>query len=293
MKKRLEQRPSRVMAGGSGDRASRSRGSTLRTGLYLVATLTAALALSLVLTACSAEEPSTTPASTGGTESTTSSTVTTSPSSTTPTPPTSTSTGGQVPGGVVTEAERLSPNSGHFVICQDCHAFLDPPLRPRPALNPPFGHEKHLAYATCESCHLTPVHTQTGVRKPPMSQCYTCHGPEPEAVASADCDLCHPPDFPKMPSSHDAAFFAAGHPRVVEAQGTTECFLCHPGGQKGFCRACHGLDMPHPQGWALAPEGGPGPHVQTAYDQGSVCVRCHSNTVAPPGNCYGGECHGP
>jgi hypothetical protein len=38
--------------------------------------------------------------------------------------------------------------------------------------------------------------------------------------------------------------------------------------------------------------GDPGAHVNAAYEQGQSCARCHDNRVEPPGNCYGGECHG-
>lgn len=202
--------------------------------------------------------------------------------------------GGLGPGsGVETEAKRLSPDSGPFVICQDCHTYLDPPDRPRAALNGAFGHENHLARsAPCTACHESPVHTETVVRRPTMAICYQCHGSGPDSVAPDDCSLCHPPDFQQLPTSHDDAFYKGSHSKVVAANGVEECFVCHQAGDVGFCRACHGLDLPHPPGWALDLEGGPGAHVDAAHKGAAVCVRCHENRGPAPAGCYGGECHG-
>jgi len=125
-----------------------------------------------------------------------------------------------------------------------------------------------------------------------MSACFTCHGAESTSVAPSDCALCHPPGFSLKPASHDQAFFSGGHARVAEVQGTDDCFLCHTGGKENFCQACHGLDMPHPGGWALDAGGGPGAHVATAHQDATICVRCHDNSGATPQGCFGGECHG-
>ncbi|GAB4263013.1 MAG: hypothetical protein Kow00122_19220 [Thermoleophilia bacterium] len=258
-----------------------------------VAALLMALAVAgAVLGGCSRAETGTTPtSSTTVAPSTTAPPVTAAPS--TAVGPSSSTTTAPPPGQWITEARRLSPPAGPFAICRDCHAFLDPPARKRPNLNAAFRHEKHLARgATCNACHVTPVHTETSIRKPAMAQCFTCHGAEPGAAAPGDCGLCHPPGFRTLPASHVQAFYQGGHARVVKAQGTAECFTCHKGDEKSFCRACHGLDLPHPPGWAKAESGGPGRHVQAAYDQGAVCVRCHQNRGAPPAGCYGGECHG-
>ena len=66
-----------------------------------------------------------------------------------------------------TEARRLAPTTGTFSTCPDCHSLLDPPTVARPALTDAFGHESHLARgATCESCHIRPVHSQSGTRRP-------------------------------------------------------------------------------------------------------------------------------
>jgi hypothetical protein len=215
--------------------------------------------------------------------------------------PTSTSgatdTTGATPGGggtgVVSQTERYSPKEGPFVICQDCHPYLDVPGKVPATLMSNFSHVNHLErQATCDSCHETPVHAASGTRTPTMARCFTCHGDEPQAQASGECDYCHPPDFPIMPASHTQQFFQGGHARLVEQSGSEDCLFCHEGTEETFCRACHGIDLPHPDDWVRAQSGEPGGHVAAAYEQGESCARCHDNRVEPPASCYGGECHG-
>lgn len=209
--------------------------------------------------------------------------------------PSSGTTPATLAGRFVTEAELLSPDSGTFAICPDCHSFLDPPAGERPLLTTDFGHETHLERgAACEDCHPVPTHTEQGTRRPGMADCFGCHGQDPDAIAPGECSLCHPPDMPLVPSSHTDAFYAGGHAEVVARDGTRECFVCHPGDEQTFCKGCHGLDMPHPEGWVGTEGRDPGDHVDWAYQDAELCVQCHSNTdePAPPG-CYEGECHGP
>jgi len=197
------------------------------------------------------------------------------------------------PGMSLTQAQILSPTSGRFSTCKDCHSFLDPRNNDRGILTDSFGHEKHLVRGTtCQACHKEPVHQETMIRRPSMVECYTCHQDVPGAVASAACSLCHPPDFDKLPGSHDQAFYAGGHAVVVKQSGTAECFACHTGNETTFCLKCHGLPIPHPSGWAPATGGSPGAHVDRAYAEPGICIKCHHNRVAPPAGCYGGECPG-
>lgn len=271
----------------------------LRRGLRVAAPLLTCVA-ALVFAGCSTSSsttgvpPTTTDTTAAVGESTTSTEGTTGGGGSAVTSTTATTESGLGPGsGIETEAKRLSPASGPFVICQDCHTYLDPPQRPRTALNGDFRHEKHLARsASCDSCHQSPVHTETTVRRPTMAICYQCHGSGPDSIAPDECSLCHPPDFESLPASHDDAFYSGTHAAAVAAGGTEECFVCHQGGDTGFCRACHGLDLPHPPGWALDPAGGPGAHVDAAHENAAVCVRCHENRGRAPAGCYGGECHG-
>jgi len=218
--------------------------------------------------------------------------TTTSASSATSAPGQTSSTTTQL-GVTQTQAQRLSPTSGRFSTCKDCHAFLDPPNNDRGILTDAFRHEMHLARgATCEDCHKQPVHQETMIRRPSMVECYACHQDVPGAVAPATCSLCHPDDFNKLPVSHDQAFYAGGHAAVVAQSGTAECFACHPGNETTFCLKCHGLPIPHPPGWAPSTGGRPGAHVDRTYAEPGVCVKCHHNRVAPPAGCFGGECHG-
>jgi len=246
-----------------------------------------------------------------GCESTSSTTLTTGPpasgagttsgtAGTTEPPPTTPGTGGPAPtatsgsGGQGTQSARLSPREGSFVICRQCHAFFDPPGKPRPALGDKFSHERHVRdYQTaCEACHFAPTHTETGIRRPTMAKCFECHGQQAEAKAPGACGTCHPPGFPTIPSWHTPEFYKGGHALTVEQMGIEECFVCHEGDRESFCRGCHGLEMPHPEGWGRTAEGAPGAHVAAAYAQGRDCIKCHQNREQPPGNCWGGECHG-
>jgi hypothetical protein len=189
-----------------------------------------------------------------------------------------------------TQARRLSPTTGTF---STCHMRLDNPENYAGTLKD-FGHEIHLTTykATCESCHALPVHTSNKVNVPTMQSCYVCHGQVPGSRTQAYCALCHPPGFKLTPASHTSEFFLKGHSLVVAAEGTDNCFMCHAGNETTFCRACHGVDIPHPPNWTLTATGGPGLHVAASYSDGPACVKCHGNRVTSTGHCYGGECHG-
>jgi hypothetical protein len=196
--------------------------------------------------------------------------------------------------GFETQADRLSPATGEFSNCKDCHAFLDPKTKWPAWLVKTFGHEPHLTQwgAECSSCHPPPVHTELGVRKPTMDVCFSCHGVQAGAKAPGTCDTCHPADFPRIPSWHTPDFYKLGHSKRIALTGTKECFTCHKGDEQTFCLGCHGLPMPHPAEWGKNAKGEPGAHVPAAYADGKVCAKCHGNTVNPPANCYGGSCHG-
>ena len=198
------------------------------------------------------------------------------------------------PSGKTTQSLALSPGTGTFATCAFCHARLDRPDRSSARLNPTFTHEKHLAAykATCESCHQLPVHTREEARRPTMQSCYACHGARPASSTRAYCALCHPASFQLRPTSHTTEFYGKGHAEAAAAEGAAQCFMCHEGDQTSFCRGCHGVDIPHPPDWARTATGRTGAHVAGAYGQGAVCVKCHQNRLDPPGNCYGGECHG-
>jgi hypothetical protein len=273
-------------------------GTLVRRRAWLVVALLGVLLLLSMVALYGCSGGTSTTSSTAGGATTTSAAPATTVDSTTSSVST-TGTSGQTsspttqPGMSLTQAQRLSPTSGRFSTCKDCHAFLDPTNNDRGILTDAFGHEKHLTRGTpCEACHKEPVHQETLIRRPSMVECYTCHRDVPGAVAPATCSLCHPPDFDKLPSSHDQAFYAGGHATVVAQRGTEECFACHPGNETTFCLKCHGLPIPHPAGWAPSTGGSPGAHVDRAWAEPGICVKCHHNLVAPPAGCYGGECHG-
>ena len=156
-----------------------------------------------------------------------------------------------------------------------------------------FSHVKHLQRegVQCSSCHVEPVHQPQGIRKPLMADCFGCHGQATDAKAPGRCELCHPPNFPKVPSTHTVAFRKGGHPQMAQQQGREECVICHGGTPATLCRGCHGLDLPHPAGW-VGTGGNSGTHAQAAHDNAKQCSVCHHNGLDRPGGCYGGDCHG-
>ncbi|GAB4246076.1 MAG: hypothetical protein Kow00122_03050 [Thermoleophilia bacterium] len=195
--------------------------------------------------------------------------------------------------GIVTESDRLAPQEGPYSICPDCHAFFDPPGQIPATLMANFSHTAHLDRgANCDSCHQRPTHTRQGTRPPRMVDCFTCHDEGPEAAAPAECGLCHPQDFDLTPASHTPDFYEETHPEAAASEGTAYCALCHEGEGEQVCELCHGLTMPHPTGFALAAEGGPGEHVDRAHAEPELCERCHEIRPEPPAACYGSECHG-
>jgi hypothetical protein len=134
----------------------------------------------------------------------------------------------------------------------------------------------HAAHAkrngSCVSCHVRtahPVETR-GNAMSLMSQCFTCHGTAEQPKASADCRVCHPADYELLPKSHDTPTWKKREHGVVAKADPKQCEMCH---NKAFCYNCHGLQMPHPAGWAKGSAG----HAATAQLNRAVCTQCHGS----------------
>jgi len=133
-------------------------------------------------------------------------------------------------------------------------------------------HAKHVRRnKSCISCHRSTAHPPPDAEKPLvlMAQCFTCHGRTPGAKAPGTCTECHPKSFSMRPQSHQSATaWLRNHGKTAKAD-RQPCAMCH---DDNFCSSCHGLNMPHPTGWA---KGNPPAHAAFAETNSQVCVQCH------------------
>ncbi|MDH5372808.1 MAG: multiheme c-type cytochrome [Acidimicrobiia bacterium] len=91
----------------------------------------------------------------------------------------------------------------------------------------------------CTACHGTEIPHQSAwsgtlhaeaVPKLGIASCERCHERGPDLTVRDDCDACHHPQIPSVPSWRDA------HPEVVLEGGGTSCFSCH---SPDTCVTCH------------------------------------------------------
>lgn len=151
--------------------------------------------------------------------------------------------------------------------CLQCH---DPNRKATSGFRILIDHAAHAKRnGSCVSCHVRtahPVETR-GAALSLMAACFTCHGTARTAKAPGRCDLCHPSGYVLVPASHKAADWKRTHGGVALSD-LKQCEMCHV---KSTCDSCHGLDMPHPMGWA---KGKPG-HGDVAERDRALCGRCH------------------
>lgn len=134
---------------------------------------------------------------------------------------------------VIDHAEHAKRNQG----CLTCHEDL--------------AHPDEAASSTCSRL---------------MARCFTCHGRTESAKAPGECNVCHPKNFKLVPATHDSTW-EDDHPRSIQ-DGKKPCTMCH---DSGFCRSCHGVEMPHPKNWVKSKTG----HSATDERDWSVCEKCH------------------
>lgn len=154
------------------------------------------------------------------------------------------------------------------------------------------AHEKR--NVTCVSCHRRTAHP--GVLRERgqamMTECFRCHGLARTAKASGRCDACHPKDFDLVPAAHrEESWLRGGHGRAA-AKDRAVCSMCHV---SGFCRDCHGLEMPHAD---ADPEWSGSAHVRAGTRDRRLCERCHEGGSDLCSTCHhrgpaGGEASGP
>lgn len=151
--------------------------------------------------------------------------------------------------------------------CLRCH---DPNRKATSGFRILIDHAEHAERnGSCVSCHVNTAHpTTAGVSLSLMVQCYTCHGRAEYPEASAECATCHPPGYELSPASHREPTWQKRH-GAVSAEEPEQCGLCHA---SESCTGCHGVEMPHPDGWARGRRG----HAAAAERDRAVCERCHT-----------------
>jgi hypothetical protein len=103
-----------------------------------------------------------------------------------------------------------------------------------------------------------------------MDDCVSCHDGE---AASSDCETCHIADELEVASN------TAKLPKLKDVD-SSNCYGCH---DETPCLRCHGITMPHPEGWAPN-DGGPGisgSHARQGFTDRELCWRCHYSNGQP------------
>lgn len=113
----------------------------------------------------------------------------------------------------------------------------------------------------CSQCHARVGHDGAGsevlTSSAMMTSCADCHDGK---TAPRDCRTCHVGDISQV----------GGGPEeyaLVQLAAPTTCRGCH---SLEGCTECHGIEMPHPEGWA-----DPKMHAPRGAFDTQVCVRCH------------------
>lgn len=155
-----------------------------------------------------------------------------------------------------------------FLDCTDCHSDLDRMFTAGEKPDLLFTHEAHfgIGVSDCAACHVANTHEPDRTNRPTMVTCYQCHTLEEDARAPGDCALCHPPEMNPEPTTHFTdAWLPQEHSEAAIAN-PFDCATCH---QQQFCNECHGLELPHPEGFTDLT------HAEQFYDDAALCDRCH------------------
>jgi hypothetical protein len=153
-------------------------------------------------------------------------------------------------------------------VCLQCH---DPNRKATSGYRIIIDHVAHAKRnGSCVSCHVRTAHPvdTRGAALSLMGACFTCHGTARTAKAPGRCDLCHPSGYALVPASHKVTAWKSRTHGPVARNDLRQCEMCHV---KSTCDGCHGIEMPHPMGWA---KGRPG-HGDVASRDRALCARCH------------------
>jgi hypothetical protein len=155
--------------------------------------------------------------------------------------------------------------------CQQCH---DPTRVVTSRFGVQIRHTEHAARnKSCVSCHRWTAHPYPGgnANLLLMKECFNCHSVAKGAKAPGACTACHLKGLDLRPDSHKTGEWKTRHGKVAVAD-RRQCAMCH---RDDFCRGCHGVVMPHPQGWGK----GRYSHAVVARHDTAVCARCHKGST--------------
>lgn len=173
-----------------------------------------------------------------------------------------------------------------FVGCSECHTDLDEIRSTDRPETLTFDHADHDAASNsvgCGSCHPVETHVDTVTIKPTMARCYDCHGVD--AIAPLPCSSCHPLSVVPRPPSHLDEEWGRVH-SAVRFDSELACASCHS--EEQFCDTCHGLEMPHPEGWTE------NDHTGESLEGGEdACIACHGSVAIGEARSDCDTCHHP
>lgn len=184
--------------------------------------------------------------------------------------------------------------------CKGCHKYELPHPEEFKKFHSSTGKK---APGTCQYCHTyrevcSDCHHEGATNKIPWQK---VHGPMVNKSGAGSClEKCHKAEYcvqchtslKVVPASHkgtwtrDVSAKQAVHATTFEKQPES-CDYCHgkkaPNGNK-FCKGCHKVDMPHPDGYSAVPEG-----AKAAKGQGGQHAEAFAKkqtTVAVCNNCH-------
>ena len=174
-----------------------------------------------------------------------------------------------------------------FDTCLECHDDLDKSLSDGTVQLIGFRHEQHFQGSGdvgCGNCHGLDIHDRTPPRAPSMDDCFSCHVDEGPAPAFP-CLQCHDNATVPPPQSHFTAEWGDLHSSAALINQSL-CETCHS--REAFCTACHGVDIPHQDGWTDYP------HARATFDAGiESCGGCHVRGPELPIRDECDACHHP
>lgn len=136
------------------------------------------------------------------------------------------------------------------------------------------------AQTRCAYCHGGVAHAvpNRAYKRAEMDDCLTCHRVGLSNVAG--CELCHVPDADPRVTRAKSAWRVTHGPQWRQAHGLgnlSTCSACH---RRDACAKCHGVQIPHPDGWKQ----GHGKGLDA--EKRAKCEECHARTWCE--RCHGG-----
>lgn len=183
-------------------------------------------------------------------------------------------------------ATTTTVGNAHFVGCLECHSTYNEIRVEGSAVLLAFDHDGHdarLGDSACGSCHPVETHEDLETVRPSMDACFECHGAQAEAPLP--CSSCHPLSVVPRPPSHMDHGWNVDH-GIGLMDAEPACTSCHA--QEEFCTACHGVEMPHPEGWIESE------HAHAYFESGDDgCGLCHVQTFSADSRSECDTCHHP